>query len=986
MRLHTATLPTINSSIGGTTLPFKSSILIDVLNELGSICWDVGVAMFVETSILFAFIGILDLLVLRKRRTVVRYAVWSLLLCKLVLPISFPGPLSLVGVDERLWLQRVSSFVSAPEPNVIGQEFPAFEEFISSLEHQRGIATALSESELADAEMVMFENSDDPIREEFESVLDGPGWVLLFWMASVVCLSLLLIVRLVRVRKLLRTSRHTDQQLQSLFLDVLHDLHVPGNRVTLRLSRDVHSPAVCGLWKSTILIPDSLATGLESDQLRLVLVHELMHWRRGDLYWNLLQSLLQIVYFYNPCVWFTNAILRRLREYRVDEETVIASGASIERYTTTLVDVTVLSRMTRGIPAMSLGIAETHSFLAKRVQRMLARGLPSKSKLGWRGFVALVLFASSVLPLSGCYRLAAAAVDADEFDFVLSPSDDLSNLNLLTDELEDMEAAPNGTFNLSAQVNSRVQQHLRERYDRRADKLVELEAVAENRLIANGEAEKRLVAAGVTDVASDELVGIIVDDKLKPVSGAKIAADTWRRGPEATTDENGLFRLKELDPRDEPSLLISKESFSPRIVIGHLPGRKDLLIILGNQTYLEGTVTDSDNRQVKGAHIIASVGSHRELITFETMSGDDGQYRLGVCANKYDIKVYEANVGVARHSNVIVKPNQTVQQPIRLERGTRFEALVVDSETGQPFEGFTLFTNDSPKITERSNAEGKLVVNEMFPGFIQFQCGAGEKLTKDGTDYWLNGPLGRWWSPDALHKEEQSESKKLNKANQRNLRNDSCHFLTFDITPGMRPVKIIVERGVTITGAVTDPAGKSVGGATVGLVTQKKGDRLPIHCRTLTDADGHYRLVIPASYTNIYSLFVHDGDICEWRNWANGVGKPFQSKPGDVIENMNLQLTVPAVIRGRLTSMGKPVADREVGVECVDERESLFFQPTTYTAADGTYELKFISPGQHYVYANPLYRPPTADPKGIRVIDVKSGGIFENVSWDFKGK
>jgi hypothetical protein len=117
-------------------MPFNSpsvfDVVIDVLNELGAICWDVGVAMFVETSILFALIGILDVVILRKRRTVVRYAVWSLLLCKLMLPISFPGPLSLVGVDERLWLQKLSHFISAPAPLAIQKEVAIFDEFISS--------------------------------------------------------------------------------------------------------------------------------------------------------------------------------------------------------------------------------------------------------------------------------------------------------------------------------------------------------------------------------------------------------------------------------------------------------------------------------------------------------------------------------------------------------------------------------------------------------------------------------------------------------------------------------------------------------------------------------------------------------------------------------------------------------------------------------------------------------------------------------------
>jgi beta-lactamase regulating signal transducer with metallopeptidase domain len=980
-------------------MPFNSpsvfDVVIDVLNELGAICWDVGVAMFVETSILFALIGILDVVILRKRRTVVRYAVWSLLLCKLMLPISFPGPLSLVGVDERLWLQKLSHFISAPAPLAIQKEVAIFDEFISSLEQQRMNANELTVNDLAEAEATVFQIGDDLQQsEEFESVLDGEGWVMLLWMTCVSGLAILLLVRLTQVRRLIRTSRLPETQLQSLFAEILRDLSISGNKVTLRLSSDVHSPAICGLWKATILIPDALTKGLESDQLRLVLVHELMHWRRGDLYWNTLQSLLQIVYFYNPCVWFTNSILRRLREFRVDEETVTATGATIERYTTTLVDVTALSRMNRAIPAMSLGIVETRSFLSTRVQRILTRGLPSRTTLGWRGLTAVVLLASFLLPLSGCYRLAAAAAESDEFDFSLEPNSTNSNLVFLPEGPDSLDVGFDGAFDLSAHANTREQQALREMYDRSSDKLLALESLPDIKLTKSGDAETRLTAAGVTEVASDELVGIVVDADLMPVAGAKIDARYWDPGDVEVTNEQGLFRLKELDPRETPPLLITKEGYSPRIVVGHSTGAKDLIVILGNQTYLEGTVLDSDNKAVQGARIVASglgvkygvEGSRTRSIAFETTSGIDGKYRLYVCANKYDIKVHASQVGVARHSNIIVRPNQSVQQALRLERGIRFEAIVVDSETGQPFEGFTLFTHDSPKMNVSSGAQGKIVVEDMFPGFIEFQSGAGDKLNRDGTDYWQNGPLGRWWSPDAIHKDQQLGAKELDKNGYSKRGNLHCHFLTFDITPGMRPVKIIVERGVTVTGLVTDPEGKPVAGATVGMVGRKKGDKLPIPCRALTDIDGRYRVVLPASHKNIYSLFAHDGDICEWRNWANGVGEPFQSKPGAVIENRNIQLTRPGVIRGRLTSVGKPVADREVRLQRLDERESFFFQPTTWTAADGTFELRFVSPGKHYVQANPLYTPPTSDPKGVRVVEMKSGEVVENVSWDFKGK
>ena len=96
------------------------------------------------------------------------------------------------------------------------------------------------------------------------------------------------------------------------------------HKVGLRLSPGSFSPAVCGLWRPTILMPPLLWENLSPDNLRPVLIHELAHVKRADLWVNCLQTTLQIIYFYNPLVWLANAIVRRVREQAVDEMSLVA--------------------------------------------------------------------------------------------------------------------------------------------------------------------------------------------------------------------------------------------------------------------------------------------------------------------------------------------------------------------------------------------------------------------------------------------------------------------------------------------------------------------------------------------------------------------------------------------------------------------------------------------------------------------------------------
>jgi len=133
----------------------------------------------------------------------------------------------------------------------------------------------------------------------------------LAWLAIFAALGLLLLQRAIYVRSLVAKAKDAN----SLMNDVLEDCRKRINvrrKVGLKVSADATSPAVCGLFSPVILVPQNLAPGLSMEHLRIVLLHELAHIKRGDLWVNLAQTLLQIIYFYNPVLWLANAIICRV--------------------------------------------------------------------------------------------------------------------------------------------------------------------------------------------------------------------------------------------------------------------------------------------------------------------------------------------------------------------------------------------------------------------------------------------------------------------------------------------------------------------------------------------------------------------------------------------------------------------------------------------------------------------------------------------------
>ena len=53
---------------------------------------------------------------------------------------------------------------------------------------------------------------------------------------------------------------------------------------------------------------------------------ELINWM------NLIQTFLQILYFFHPLLWFANTVIRKIREQAVDETVLAALGQEAEAY------------------------------------------------------------------------------------------------------------------------------------------------------------------------------------------------------------------------------------------------------------------------------------------------------------------------------------------------------------------------------------------------------------------------------------------------------------------------------------------------------------------------------------------------------------------------------------------------------------------------------------------------------------------------------
>lgn len=124
-------------------------------------------------------------------------------------------------------------------------------------------------------------------------------------------------------------------------------------------------PMVIGHFKPLILIPVGFINALSTDEVEAILVHELAHIRRRDYLVNLLQSFMEIVFFFNPAVLWISQQIKAERENCCDD-IALEQASSKYGYIQAL-----LSCQEYQAPGLSMALAHTKSNLLNRVKRMV---------------------------------------------------------------------------------------------------------------------------------------------------------------------------------------------------------------------------------------------------------------------------------------------------------------------------------------------------------------------------------------------------------------------------------------------------------------------------------------------------------------------------------------------------------------------------------------------------------------------------------------
>jgi beta-lactamase regulating signal transducer with metallopeptidase domain len=278
-------------------------------------------------------------------------------------------------------------------------------------------APAVESAEPVAEPVVTFESVDDiPMTEaepEAEQARQTPwmAWGAAAWLVGVLLMSGRIGISVLGAWRLRRSCKRLEDGPVQALAEEARGIVGISRRVALVVSERIKSPVVIGAFWPTLLLPVAMITNLSPDQLRVILAHELAHVRRYDYVINLLQMIVDALFFFNPALWWISSQVRNEREACCDAM-ALAAGGSRADYAAAL--LAVGHKGTVPSVATGFGSGSRHAII-DRFHRILKPAAIQKLRLPWYSLVMGFLLSVVLLAGLACSAQKAADITAKAF-------------------------------------------------------------------------------------------------------------------------------------------------------------------------------------------------------------------------------------------------------------------------------------------------------------------------------------------------------------------------------------------------------------------------------------------------------------------------------------------------------------------------------------------------------------------------------------------
>lgn len=254
------------------------------------------------------------------------------------------------------------------------------------------------------------------------------GYLLLgIWMAGILTMILWIIKSSLRLRSLEKSALPLqNEEVRRLYHRCLEETGIH-RELPVYSTAFLKSPIVAGVLKPGIYLPIHLISDYNESDMRYILLHELQHYRHHDAIAGCLMNLAQVVYWFNPLVWYALKEMRNDREVACDTSVLmLLEEDAYNDYGNTL--ITFAEKVSLTPFPFTYGLGGNMKQMKRRIRNIASYEKPTFIKR-LKGMAAFILTAAILLGFAPF--ISTYAADGTHYQWAPS-SENISYVDLST--------------------------------------------------------------------------------------------------------------------------------------------------------------------------------------------------------------------------------------------------------------------------------------------------------------------------------------------------------------------------------------------------------------------------------------------------------------------------------------------------------------------------------------------------------------------------
>lgn len=390
----------------------------------GNIIYQVLSVSFTVSIIILILLLLLPVV---KRRYCVkwRYFIWFALAIRLVFPVNIlPQPVISIKVPKIL----TSQINETNNKSLIGDQNQLMKQQLPATANNKSDYESNSPQKPEEATVYAPNNKENQIGTADNILNTLPIIGVSIWIAgAAIFFSFHLFCYYTYRKKLLNHSRKPNDDIQHTLNELKEELKITGD-IIIKSCDKVEAPMQFGFLKPYIFIPEESYSQL---QATMIIKHELIHYKRKDIWYKLVMLIANSVHWFNPLVYILVRQANEDLEVFCDEEVVKNQDLDYcYDYGKVILSVIVMGRKKGYLLSYLQGSKNT---MKERLAQIMNVTDKKRGKFSLCAIMLFILMASS---MAGCTALESKS-SSDPVKTDILPNEEVPSLSTATKQQKD---------------------------------------------------------------------------------------------------------------------------------------------------------------------------------------------------------------------------------------------------------------------------------------------------------------------------------------------------------------------------------------------------------------------------------------------------------------------------------------------------------------------------------------------------------------------